>query len=195
MLFVYGLATPPRRARELTSQPLLARDRITGPSDGLISFLKMCAAVFPDLTVAQARRRVLRQKTTLPLPPRCRRRHHSSEARAQILVDEEVAKQDPVGVEALTNFADSDTAAVAFDDIQAAPARDILSEFGKKSECSQKGRPEAGEPSRRVFFWRGSESSIVQCGRRSVMSPQLRQFEGRVESAVQRLGWPVAWWR
>ena len=61
-----------------------------GPSGGLISFLKKCAAVFPDLTVAQARRRVLRQKTTLPLPPRGRRRHHSSEARAQILVDEVV---------------------------------------------------------------------------------------------------------
>ena len=45
--------------------------------------------------------------------------------------------QDPRGVEALAYFADSDTAAVAFDDIQAALPRDILSEFGKRGNATQ----------------------------------------------------------
>ena len=108
-----------------------------GQSDALMGFLIKCAATVGDLTVAQARRRVLRQKTTLPFPPRDRRRNHSSEARAQILVDEGVAKQDPVGVEQLAKFADSVTAAVAFDDIQAALPRDILSEFGKRGNATQ----------------------------------------------------------
>ena len=78
-----------------------------------------------------------RKKQHYTLPPRCRRRHHSSEARAQILVDEEVAKQDPVGVEALANFADSDTAAVGFDDIQATRPREILSWFGNRGNAAQ----------------------------------------------------------
>ena len=78
-----------------------------GPSDGLISFLKMCAAVFPDLTVSEARRAVSsRKKTTLPRSPRGRRRHHSSEVRAQIVVDADIINQDPRGVEALAKFAD-----------------------------------------------------------------------------------------
>ena len=107
-----------------------------GPSDALMGFLKMCAATVGDLTVAQARRRVLRQKTTLPLPPRGRRRLHSSEARAQILVDADIVNQDPRGVEALAKFAESDTA-MGFDDIQAALPRDILSEFGKRGNATQ----------------------------------------------------------